>query len=196
MDALSGVPAGSVIGPSTGFYATGHNPTALVQNLRYTRVFMSAGNGIPTPADGTGGGVGNAEEAGVIRPMSDAYDAALKAAGSDVTYQTHDGCHCWPDFQAELRNAITWGPFKPVVADPQNWVNETVATHGQLWDIGYRFGTHPTAVVRFTRTGGRLQISAAGTSVTLTTSQGCVLHVATPATVQIPSMSCTSQRRH
>jgi S-formylglutathione hydrolase FrmB len=196
MDALSGVPAGSVIGPSTGFYATGHNPTALVQNLRYTRMFMSAGNGIPTPADGTGGGVGNAEEAGVIRPMSDAYDAALKAAGSDVTYQTHDGCHCWPDFQAELRNAITWGPFKPVVADPQNWVNETVATHGQLWDIGCRFGTHPTAVVRFTRTGGRLQISAAGTSVTLTTSQGCVLHVATPATVQIPSMSCTSQRRH
>jgi S-formylglutathione hydrolase FrmB len=194
MDALTGVPPGSIVGPENGFYATGHNPTALVHNLQYTRVFMSAGNGIPTPADGTGGGVGNAEEAGVIRPMSDSYDAALEAAGIDVTYQTHDGCHCWPDFQAELRNAIAWGPFKPVVAQPQNWVNQTVATHGQLWDIGYRFTAHPTAVVRFTRTGRRLQISSAGTSVTLTTSGGCVLHFATPADLRVPSKSCIAKR--
>jgi S-formylglutathione hydrolase FrmB len=195
MDALAGVPTGSVVGPEGGFYATGHNPTALVQNLQSTRVFLSAGNGLPTPADGTGGGVGNAEEAAVIRLMSDAYGAALKAAGVDVTYQTHQGCHCWPDFQAELRSAIAWGPFKPVVANPENWVNKTVAKHGQLWDIGYSFTTRPTAVVRFTRTGSRLQISAAGTSVTLTTSRGCVLHLATPADAQIPSKSCTASRR-
>jgi len=66
------VPSGSVVGPESGFYTTGHNPTALVANLQYTREFMSVGNGVPTAADGTGGGVGNAEEAGVIRPMSDA----------------------------------------------------------------------------------------------------------------------------
>jgi S-formylglutathione hydrolase FrmB len=190
MDALTGVAPGSVVGPSTGFYATGHNPTALVRNLQYTRVFMSAGNGIPTPPDGTGGGQGNAEEAGVIRPMSDAYDAALKDAGIDVTYQAHNGCHCWPDFQDELRAAIAWGPFKPVIDHPENWVNDTVATHGQLWDIGYQFAAHPNAVVRFTRAGSRLQISPAGTSVTLTTSRGCVLHLATPADLQVPSKSC------
>ena len=190
MDALTGVTPGSVVGPSTGFYATGHNPTALARNLQYTHVFMSAGNGIPTPADGTGGGQGNAEEAGVIRPMSDAYDAALKDAGIDVTYQTHNGCHCWPDFQDELRAAIAWGPFKPVIDHPENWVNDTVATHGRLWDIGYQFTAHPNAVVRFTRTGSRLQISPAGTSVTLTTTGGCVLHVATPADLQVPSKAC------
>src|SRR4029077_5874283 len=163
-----------------GFDATGQNPTALVHNLEYTRVFLSAGNGIPTPADGTGGGVGNAEEAGGIRPMSDAYAAPMKPAGIGGTYQTHEGCHCWPDFQAELRSAIAWGPFKPVVEQPENWVNDTVATHGQLWDIGYEFAGHPTAVVRFVRTGSRLQISDAGTTVTLTTSGGCVLRVPTP----------------
>jgi len=190
MDELSGAPPGSVVGPENGFYATGHNPTALVQNLRYTRVFMSAGNGVPTPADGGGGGVGNAEEAGVIRPMSDDYDAALKPAGIDVTYRTHNGCHCWPDFQAELRSAIAWGPFKAVIEHPANWVNDTVATHGKLWDIQYRFAKHPTAVVRFTRTGPWLHISAAGTSVTLTTSRGCVLHVATPADLRIPATAC------
>jgi S-formylglutathione hydrolase FrmB len=190
MDELSGAPVGSVVGPENGFYAIGHNPTALVQNLQYTRVFLSAGNGIPTPADGTGGGEGNAEEAGVIRPMSDDYDTALKNAGIEVTYQTHNGCHCWADFQDELRNAIAWGPFKPVLANPTNWVNQTVATHGQLWDIGYRFASHPTSVVRFTRSASRLRVSAAGTNVTLTTSRGCVLRVATPANVRIRAKAC------
>jgi hypothetical protein len=156
---------------------------------------MSAGNGLPTPADGSGGDVGNAEEAGVIRPMSDAYDTALTAAGIKVDYQTHTGGHCWPDFQAEVRSVVAWGPFKPVVTDPVNWTNQTVATHGQLWDIGYRFTAHPDAVVRFTRTGSRLAISAAGTTVTLTTSDGCTLHVATPATLQVPAKKCVKPRR-
>jgi hypothetical protein len=158
-------------------------------------VFLSAGNGVPTPPDGDGGGVGNAEEAGVIRPMSDAYDSALTAGGINVAYQTHTGCHCWPDFQAELRSVIAWRPFKPVITDPVNWTNQTVATHGQLWDIGYRFTAHPNAVVRFARTGSRLAISAAGTTVTLMTGGGCTLHVATPATVQVPSKKCVRPRR-
>lgn len=200
MDTLTGVPPGSIVGPENGFYATGHNPAALVGNLQYTRVFLSAGNGIPTPADGSGGGVGNAEEAGVIRPMSDAYGTALKAAGIDVRYDTHAGCHCWPDFRAELRRAIAWGPFDPVVDHPADWVNSTVATHGRLWDIGYRFATHPSRVVTFTRTGDRLQISAAGSPVTLTTSRGCTLRTATPTDVQVPVRTCARsprrRRRH
>ncbi len=190
MDQLSGVPIGSVIGPEDGFYATGHNPAALVANLKHTRVFMSAGDGTSTPADGPGASVGSAEEAGVIRPMSDAYASALRAARIGLIYHTHPGCHCWVDFQAELRDAIAWGPFQPVVEHPAEWVNETVATHGQLWDIGYAFAKHPNAVVRFTSSGGRLQISAAGTTVTLTTSRGGVLHLATPASLQIPSKWC------
>jgi S-formylglutathione hydrolase FrmB len=189
MDELSGAPPGSVVGPTTGFYATGHNPAALADNLRHTRVFMSAGDGLPTPADGSGGGVGNAEEATVIRPQSDSYAKALKAAGVAFTYETHTGCHCWPDFQEELRHAIAWKPFKRVSGRPERWTNATVATHGRLWDVGYAFAAHPTAVVRFTRTGRRLKISAAGSPVTLTT-RGCVLHTATPADVTLPARRC------
>lgn len=195
MDALSGQPPGTVVGPGTGFYARGHDPAQLVRNLQYTRVFLTAGNGIPTPPDGTGGGVGNAEEAGVIRPMSDAYYRALKAAGVDVTYQTHNGCHCWPDFQDELRSAIAWNPFAPVVEHPASWEDWTVATHGGLWGIRYAFGSHPDAVVRITRTGRLLAVSAAGTWVTITTSGGCVLRARTPARFRIPSRSCRAVRR-
>lgn len=184
MDAVTQVPPGSIVGPESGFYATGHNPSALVENLQYTHVFMSAGNGLPTPADGTGGGVGNAEEGGVIRPMSDAFASALRAAGIDLVYQTHTGCHCWPDFQAELRSAIAWGPFKPVVELPSSWTNDTVATQGQLWEVGYRFDTRPRDVVRFRQVGTTLSVSAAGSWVTITTSGGCVIRTPTPATLQ------------
>jgi hypothetical protein len=84
-----------------------------------------------------------------------------------------------------------------VVEHPKSWHNDTVATHGQLWDIRHRFTKHPTAVVRFTRTGSRLKISAARSPVTVTTSHGCVLHVATPANVQIRSKRCVPVRhRH
>ncbi len=195
MDTATGVPQGSIVGPDDGFYATGHNPTRLTTNLQYTRVFMSAGNGTPTSGDGPNPGpVSIAEEKSIIRPMSDAYAAALRSAGIDLVYHTHAGCHCWADFRAELRDAIAWGPFKPVIEHPAPWVNETVATHGQLWDIGYRFTSHPTAVVRFAQTGRRLQISAAGSPVTLTTTDGCVLRVATPADLKIPSKACRSRQ--
>jgi S-formylglutathione hydrolase FrmB len=196
MDAVTGVLPGSIVGPEDGFYATGHNPTALAANLAYTRVFMTAGDGTPSSGDDLGSiPVGGTEEATIIRPMSNGYASALRAAGIDVVYHTHAGCHCWPDFRSELRDAIAWGPFKPIIERPAHWVNETVATHGQLWDIGYRFATPPAAVVRFSRTSSRLQISAARSSVTLTTSGGCLLQVATPADVTIPSKACASSRR-
>ncbi len=193
-DALSGVSPGSVVGPGTGFYATGHDPTELVQNVSHTRLFVSAGNGVPTAGDGTGGGVGNVEEGAVIRPMSDAYVATLRAAGLHVTYQRHDGCHCWPDFQEELRKIVAWGPFKPVVKHPGSWINDTVATHGHLWGIRYRFHAPPDVVVRFTRTPRRLQVGAADTRVRITTRRGCILRLATPADVRLPLKRCSRRR--
>ena len=40
----------AVEGPPDRFYASGHNPTALVDNLLHTRVFESTGTGEPTAA--------------------------------------------------------------------------------------------------------------------------------------------------
>ena len=42
----------TVFGDVGGFYATGHNPLALVANLRWTRLFVGVGDGTPqSPKD-------------------------------------------------------------------------------------------------------------------------------------------------
>ena len=106
-----------IYGPPDGFYATGHNPTMLAENLEHTRVFESTGTGIPSKADPDPGQFAIEEEE-IIYPMSESYYAALVAAGIDVTYQVHPGGHDIPDFLNEIKAMLRWGLFKPVVKEP------------------------------------------------------------------------------
>jgi S-formylglutathione hydrolase FrmB len=198
----------AVYGPPYGFYATGHNPTELVMNLEQTRVFVSSGNGQPSSAemsqynantaalacvDPAGGAcyTGDwATEKEIIYPMSQNYDQALVGAGVNTTFEVQPGGHDDPHFRQELQAMLAWGLFKPVVTNPGGWVNDTVATDGQLWDIGYRFAQPPSQVVQFRQTGHLLSITAAGSAVTITTTGGCAIHTATPATIAVPRRSC------
>jgi S-formylglutathione hydrolase FrmB len=187
-----------VDGPPSGFYFKGHNPPLLTMNLQQTRVFESTGTGIPSSAGlatllpGGLGSIleGTAEETLVIHPMNQLYHAALTAAGVDVTYQVHSGGHDIPDFDNEIKAMLAWGLFQPVTDDSRSWVNDTVATSGQLWDIGYSFAQPPSQVVQFRQSGSSLSISAAGSAVTVTSSGGCAVNTPTPATVAIPSGRC------
>ncbi|MGH9301728.1 MAG: alpha/beta hydrolase-fold protein, partial [Acidimicrobiales bacterium] len=173
-----------VEGPPYGFYMAGHNPTRLAMNLKQTRVFLTTGNGQPSAAAAFNE-PGSTEEGAIIYPMNRLYYPALKADAVDVTYQVHPGGHDIPDFANELKAMLAWGLFKPVVAHPGSWVNDTVATSGQLWDIGYRFAQPPNRVVQFSRSASTLSISRAGSNVTITTARGCVVHSGTPATIDL-----------
>jgi len=202
-----------VYGPPYGFYATGHNPTALAMNLKQTRVFVSTGNGQPSsdemkqltlstaatscvdPAAGTCYTGDWVTESEIIEAMSERYHDALVADGVDVTYEVQPGGHDDPHFRRELKAMLDWGLFKPVVAHSNAWVNETVASSGKLWDVAYRFAKPPTAVVQFRQVGRSLSIGAAGSAVTLTTSGGCVIETPTPATIEVPKRSCRRERR-
>ena len=189
----------AIYGPPSGFYAGGHNPTSLVMNLEQTRVFESTGNGVPSSADladptvfvGDESLADLALEGRYIYPMNQIYHRALVAAGVDVSYQVHRGGHLIPDFIDEVKAMLAWGLFKPTVTAPTSWANDTVATIGQVWDIGYRFAQPPDAVVQFRRSGNSLSISAAESDVTITTSGGCVISVSTPVTIRIPTRRCT-----
>ena len=180
-----------IYGPPEGFYADGHNPTLLVKNLQDTRVFVSTGTGVPSKADPNPPQADITNEQ-IIYPMSQLYHQAVVAAGMQVTYQVHPGAHDVPDFLDEVRAMLTWGLFKPVVTDPGSWTNTTVATSGQLWDFNYRFTNPPTQVVQFKQSGTTLSISAAGSSVTITTANGCGIHTLTPATVHLPNRNLIS----
>ncbi len=178
-----------VDGPSTGFYADGHNPTRLAMNLKQTRVFETAGTGVVSSADKAAGTiptetVGLVEEGKIIYPMSEAMHRALVSAGVDVTYQVHPGGHLVPDFRGELEAMLAWGLFKPVPTDPSSWTNDTVATGGKLWSVAYRFARAPDQVVRFHQSRSLLSISAAGSEVTVTAGH-CTVRSATPVEIDI-----------
>jgi S-formylglutathione hydrolase FrmB len=182
----------AVEGPPGGFYANGHNPVRLAANMAQTRVFMASGDGIPAAdsTHGTNSPGDAAKEGAIIHPASNNYAAALRGAGVDFVYQQHAGYHDWPNFRRELRDAIAWGLFKRVNEHATDWVNDTVATHGKLWEFAYRFDAPPDRVVRFRRSGDVLAIGPAGSPVTITTDGGCVIHVATPADVEVPPRPC------
>lgn len=182
-----------VYGPPDGFYATGHNPTRLVENLASTRLFVSTGTGVPSRSDPRPSAFEVTEEK-IIDPMSENFDRALTAAGIDVTYQVHAGVHGVPDFLDEVHAMLEWGLFAPVAAQPAQWKNATVATSGQLWDFNYRFERAPTQVVEFEQSGTTLSVSAAGSAVAITAGSGCVIHTATPATVHLPDRRPISPR--
>jgi S-formylglutathione hydrolase FrmB len=183
----------AALGPDRGFYAYGHDPVRLAANLAHTRAYMAAGNGVPT-SDGepnpTNVVADMVIEAAVVRPGSDNYARALRAAGADLTYEPHNGIHDWATARTGLRDAIAWGLFEPVDEAPTSWVNDTVATHGELWGVRYRFAKAPDRIVRFRRAGGRLSVSAAGSAVTVTIGGRCVFEIATPATVSLPRRPC------
>jgi S-formylglutathione hydrolase FrmB len=189
-----------IYGPPLGYYANGHNPTQLAANLQQTRVFESTGTSVPNAGNLAllGDGVGGAEELldgtweeSIIVSMNVLYHQALVAAGVDVTYQVHSGGHDIPDFVNEVNAFLKWGPFNPVAGNPVVWSNDTVATSGQLWDVGYRFVQAPNRVVQFHQSGTDLSISAAGSGVTITTSGGCVIQTTTPATISLPFHTCS-----
>jgi S-formylglutathione hydrolase FrmB len=177
-----------VYGPLNGYYATGHNPTKLAANLVQTRVFMSSGDGQPSPVN-SGTPVDQLLEPVFIRPMSDDYAAALRKAGVHLTYEVHTGFHDWANLNRELSDAIDWGLFRKVDEHPTQWANDTVATHGKLWAFRYRFDSPPDRIVRFRRDGDRLWVSRAGSPVTIRTG-GCRISLATPGDLRIPANRC------
>ncbi len=202
MSAIAGANAGAlgdlsaVLGAHDGFYAGGHNPPRLAANMGQTRVYMASGNGVPSPASSRGPNLATdlPSELAIIKPASDSYAAALTRAGVDVTYQPRPGYHDWPNFRQQLRDAIAWGLFKPVDEHATTWVNDTVATHGKLWEFAYRFDAPPNRVVRFRRRGDTLHVGTAPSPVTITTDGGCVIHAATPAEIPIPARPCAALR--
>lgn len=151
--AVGGVEYTDIFGPRDGFYASGHNPTKLTQNLRHTRLYVTVGDG--TPAEGQVNPGGAAVEAG-LKPQSEELVAAAEESGVDVTYEPLNGIHDWPEWRRALRNAIAWGFFKDGPDTSTSWDYLTAMPKTRTWGFRFKFAEPPEELIRFERRGRRL----------------------------------------
>jgi diacylglycerol O-acyltransferase / trehalose O-mycolyltransferase len=146
------------------FYWTGHNPTALIDNLARTRLYVTAGDGTPNPASedevrNTSDQLAEVE----LRQHAEDFVRAADATGVDLTYVPRQGIHDWPYWREHLAAAIRWGFFKPVPKRPRTWTYETVAEHSKAWGIRFDFRSGPPEeLATFKRERSRISGTGAG----------------------------------
>jgi S-formylglutathione hydrolase FrmB len=177
----------TVFGPVDGFYATGHNPLRLVENLRWTRLFVGVGDGTPQSQHDVSNLFGQVAER-ELRMQADEFVPAARAAGASVVYDKRPGVHDWPYWRQYLRDAIAWGFFKPVVWHPRKWTFKTVMRVSSAWGYSIAFSSAPSVLETFTYGRGRLSASGSG-RVTVRGPGRCRL----VATLPFKSRTC---RRH
>ena len=180
LSAVSGVPYEDVWGAWDGFYAEGHDPLSLVPNLRHTKVILRTGNGVPrpgVPADERDLASGALEA--YLLTLNEEFAAALREAGVDVDYRSHEGVHDWPYWREDMAEAQEIGLFRRVPRSPSRWRYSTVAQRGVAWQFRYRFAAPPEEVVTFQRRGRRVMGRGAG-RVVLRSASGCRVRATLP----------------
>jgi len=168
-----------VFGDPKAFYATGHNPTALTDNLASSRVFVSVGDGVAANPDELRNAFGAVAEADLARHAEDFTAAAQRSKAVQVTSQSHQGIHDWPYWRVDLADALRWNFFKAVPERPSQWTYTTTLRRGQAWDLRFSFAEPPTTLVTFKRDGRRLTATGSGT-VAIRTADGSLLRAALP----------------
>lgn len=168
------------------FYWRGHDPVALVDNLRDTRLFVRVGDGTFSPArpqEATNwfGAIAELD----LRQHAEDFVRAARSAGAQVHYEPVAGIHDWPYWRDALASAIRWGLFGAVPERPATWTYDTVAQTGRAWDVRFTFARPPAQVVRLQRDGDRLSISGGG-AVHLAFRGGRRLDATAPTTVTVP----------
>jgi esterase/lipase superfamily enzyme len=168
------------------FYWAGHNPLALMKNLRYTRVFVTVGDGTPAPTPNELRNVeGQLAERELRMQADDFVHEAHRLADLDVTYHPRQGIHDWPYWRQHLADAIRWGFFRPVGETPGFWWYSTVQTQGDTWGFHFAFEKPPEALETFHLHGRSLSGTGSGT-VTFTTPQGVRFTRSLPFDVKVP----------
>jgi S-formylglutathione hydrolase FrmB len=171
------------------FYWAGHNPTALVPNLRHTRLYVTVGDGAPDPTvqsevDNVVGQLAELE----LRQHAGDFVAAARQAGVDITYVPRQGIHDWRYWREHLAAAIRWGFFRRTPQRPGAWSFRTVADRGSAWGLRFRFAPAPDTLERLSLNDGRELHGQGGGWVRIWTPSGCrfTLHVPDPWRLMLP----------
>lgn len=190
----SGRPYETIYGPSTGYYAEGHDPIEWGPNLRHTNMDIYTGDGTPDlakrPQNGTGGDSFSLLLESFLKRQNDSTVQAIKDAGSTtIDYTVHPGSHHFEFWRPDLKSAIAKGLFNPVEEKPAQWSYVTSSKEGRAWDINFRLGDGQTQVSRFSRDGNTLSATGDG-AVRLSDGNGCEYSETLPFTLQLSATPC------
>jgi S-formylglutathione hydrolase FrmB len=166
------------------FYWTGHNPTALTDNLRHTRLYVAVGDGTPKPEEATNafGVIAEVD----LRQHAQDFVASARASGAPTTYEPHAGIHDWPYWRADLAAALRWGFFAPVPERPRKWTLQTVAMKGDAWGWRFEFQRRPPdEILTLSREGQTLRGEGRG-RLAIKPPRGRLLVVRLPFSRRIP----------
>jgi S-formylglutathione hydrolase FrmB len=159
-----------VWGPPNGFYADGHDPVVLVDNLRHTRVLVEQGNGTPFDETDVDPSILATVEQGT-QAMGREFLRAARKAKIPVTYELHTGIHTPRNFNYSLTRMLAWQPFAAATENPSSWSLRTVADDGEAWGYRYRFTAPPRDLAELSLRGGVLRFQGKGRA-TVTTPAG------------------------
>jgi S-formylglutathione hydrolase FrmB len=138
------------------FYREAHDPATLLHNLRATRLYATAGDGVLMEGDEETDARNPATER-VVRAHAEDFAAAAHAAGVDLDWTPTAGSHEWPTWRRALAAARDWDLFGSVPDAAGEWVYRTVARRGTAWNLGFEFDEPPERVQRFERTASALR---------------------------------------
>lgn len=158
-------------GPADKFYAVGHDPMALVDNLRHTRVFVGVGNGVAAAGE-TDDFTAQFEEM-EFDQESLSFAAKARAAHVQVKFDQHGGTHDPLTWLQSLTGMLAWKPFAPVTSSPSSWTFTTVETSGQAWNYKFAFNRFapPKQLIQFSLSHGVFSARGGGV-VTITPPHG------------------------
>jgi hypothetical protein len=143
------------------FYWAANDPSALIENLRATRLYVTAGDGVAAEGD-VETDPGNPAIERALRPQSEEFVTAARRLGVAVQWEPTRGSHEWPTWRRGLAAALRWGPFDDVPDEPAAWTYDTASQDGTMWGRRFRFDEPPDRVQRFERGGSALRGVGAG----------------------------------
>jgi S-formylglutathione hydrolase FrmB len=145
------------------FYFEGHDPAALAANLKYTRLYVTAGDGQPRDARERGDPGAIALEAGAAANAR-AFSRRARDAGAAVTLRIRRGVHTVAAGRDEIAGMFKrWRFFAPVANHPREWSYKTVAQRGDAWGYRFSFEKPPSEVITFRLRTRGLRAEGSGT---------------------------------
>jgi S-formylglutathione hydrolase FrmB len=144
---LDHVPPGSMFGDlaTHGINWAAHDPATLAENLRWTKMYLYWGNGLPGPYDSSPNPEASGIEGGVWRDNND-FEPRLQALGIPAYFDAYgNGTHSWPYWARDLRWSIDTMMADLARTAPAPAAITYTSAENQYDVYGWTVATHRTA---------------------------------------------------